>query len=184
MVSFDSAVPAGWSAQDANALFSVLPSLLSPLSLQRKVLMSESSPQSATNHTRWLPAYHYFTVPVLLVYFCYTLWVLTQNFSWPTVLAALVALALFLLSWVARVMPLAAQDRVIRLEERLRMARLFPADLQGRIEELSTRQLVALRFASDGELVDLTRKVLEQGITDQKVIKGMITAWRPDDQRV
>jgi hypothetical protein len=146
--------------------------------------MANAPSQSAANHTRWLPPYHYFTVPVLLVYLCYTVWVLTKNLSWPTALAALVALALFLLSWLARAMPLTAQNRIIRLEERLRMARLFPADLQGRIEELSTRQLVALRFASDGELVELTRKVLEQGITDQKIIKGMITTWRPDHLRV
>lgn len=146
--------------------------------------MSKASPQSAANHTRWLPLYHFFTVPVLLVYLIYAVRVMIKNFAWPTALAALVALALFTLAFLARLMPLAAQDRVIRLEERLRMARLFPADLQGKIEELTTGQLVALRFASDGELVELTRKVLEQGITDKKVIKGMITTWRPDHQRV
>jgi hypothetical protein len=80
-------------------------------------------------------------------------------------------------------MVLTVQNRVIRLEERLRLARLLPADLQGRIEELTVGQLVALRFASDGELVELTRKVLTEGITDKKAIKSMVTTWRPDHLR-
>ena len=103
--------------------------------------------------------------------------------SWPAVLAAVVALALMVLAVAARTMALTVQNRVIRLEERLRLQRLLPADLQGRIEELTVPQLVALRFASDAELAELTRTVLTQGITDKKAIKGMITSWRPDELR-
>jgi len=90
---------------------------------------------------------------------------------------------LVLLFFVARVMALTVQDRVIRLEERLRMRALFPADLQARIDEFGVKQLVALRFASDQELPALARKVLDEKIADQKAIKKMVTSWRADDQR-
>ncbi|MBK7596534.1 MAG: hypothetical protein IPJ11_15160 [Gemmatimonadetes bacterium] len=103
--------------------------------------------------------------------------------TWPTVLAAVVAFALIVLAVSARTMALTVQNRVIRLEEHLRMQRLLPADLQARIGELSVGQLVALRFASDAELPELTRTVLTQGITDKKAIKRMITTWRPDHLR-
>jgi hypothetical protein len=83
----------------------------------------------------------------------------------------------------ARLFALAVQDRVIRLEERLRLERLLPPDLQPRIQDFATAQLVALRFASDAELPALARKVLAENITDRKVIKRMIQNWRPDYQR-
>jgi hypothetical protein len=80
--------------------------------------------------------------------------------------------------------PLGVQDRVIRLEERMRMELLLPDDLKGRIEEISTAQLIGLRFASDEELADLVRRVLDEGITDRQVIKKSIGSWRADHQRI
>lgn len=139
--------------------------------------------QSFDNHARYFPPFHFFVSPVLLVYFVYTVWVANQVRSWPAVLAAIVALALIVLALAARTMALTVQNRVIRLEEQLRLQRLLPADLQGRIAELTVGQLVALRFASDAELPELTRTVLTQGITDKKTIKRMITGWRPDHLR-
>ena len=73
---------------------------------------------------------------------------------------------------------------MIRLEERLRLASILPADLQARIGELSTGQLIALRFASDAEVAELTREVLAGDIQDKKVIKGKIRSWRADFLRV
>lgn len=143
--------------------------------------MSES--QSFAKHARYFPAFHFFVFPVLLVYLVYAVRVALQVRAWPATLAAVVALALLVFSFAARMMVLTVQNRVIRLEERLRLARLLPADLQGRIEELTVGQLVALRFASDGELAELTRKVLTEGITDKKTIKSMVTTWRPDHLR-
>lgn len=140
-------------------------------------------PQSAANHTRFFPPFHFFAVPVLMVYFVYTIRVASEVRSWPAVLAAVVAFALIVLAVSARTMALSVQNRVIRLEEQLRLQRLLPADLQGRIGELTVAQLVALRFASDTELPELTRSVLTQGITDKKAIKRMITTWRPDHLR-
>jgi hypothetical protein len=80
-------------------------------------------------------------------------------------------------------MALTVQDRVIRLEERLRMRSLLPADLQPRINDFTVQQLVALRFASDDELPGLARKVIDGKIEDQKAIKRMVTNWRADCQR-
>ena len=80
-------------------------------------------------------------------------------------------------------MALAVQDRVIQLEERMRCERVLPADLQARIPEFSIDQLVAMRFASNSELPDLARKVLDEHIKERKAIKQMIKTWRPDFAR-
>lgn len=145
--------------------------------------MSVSTPQSAANHARMLPPYHYVTGPILFANFVTAVWRFDGATLWPSTLQVLLAVALLLLYFYARVMVLTVQDRVIRLEERLRMARLLPAELQGRIEEFSVGQLVALRFASDAELPGLAARVLQEGITDKKVIKGMIQSWRADHLR-
>lgn len=139
--------------------------------------------QDFAHHVRWLPPYHFVVGPILLVNLGATAWQLTKSQDWPSLLAALVALALVLLYFYARYMVVRVQDRVIRLEERLRMERLLPADLKGQIGTFSVDQLVALRFASDGELPTLARTVLEKGITDRREIKAMITTWRADYQR-
>ena len=86
--------------------------------------------------------------------------------------------------FLARRFALGVQDRVIRLEERLRMERLLPADLKGRIEELTTDQLIGLRFASDGELPGLVRRVLDGEFEDRKAIKQAVESWRADHQRI
>jgi hypothetical protein len=75
------------------------------------------------------------------------------------------------------------QDRVIRLEESLRLSRLLPPELQSRIDELRVRHLVALRFASDGEVTDLVRRVLGGELTTPDAIKRSIKVWRPDHLR-
>jgi len=96
----------------------------------------------------------------------------------------LVAVALALLFAYIRLFPLRAQDRVIRLEERLRLRELLPADLQARIHELSTSQLIALRFASDGEVPDLVRQVLDGKLATRDDIKKQVRNWRPDFLRM
>jgi hypothetical protein len=94
------------------------------------------------------------------------------------------AFALFGVYAFARLFPLKAQDRVIRLEERLRLTRVLPADLVARLEEITPRQLVALRFAPDAELEELVREILAGRLTGHKEIKQRITQWRPDHFRV
>jgi hypothetical protein len=95
-----------------------------------------------------------------------------------------VALALLMLGLLSRVQALAAQDRVIRLEMRLRLQKVLPADLQSKINDLSTKHIVALRFAGDAELPDLVREVLAGKLDKQKDIKLKIKNWQADWQRV
>jgi uncharacterized protein DUF6526 len=156
--------------------------------------MAEREAQSYANHARFVPLYHFFIFGVLLLamgFHVYMLiWFLRSSMEQSvvpligTVIAILGDVALMLVAFYARVFALAAQDRVIRLEERMRMAQLLPDDLRARSGELSTGQLVALRFASDEELPELVRQVLDGGIRNRKAIKMMIRSWRPDHQRV
>ena len=88
------------------------------------------------------------------------------------------------LAFLARVFALRVQDRVIRLEMRLRLKELLPAALHPRIVEFTPGQLVALRFASDAELADLAQTVLRDKISDKKTIKSMIKVWNPDQVRM
>jgi hypothetical protein len=142
--------------------------------------MAANAPQSLENHARMLPAYHYVASPLFLINFLYAAYQVVANPSLATAVGLALAVALVLLLFVARAMALTVQDRVIRLEERLRMRALLPAELQGRIDEFSVKQLVALRFAGDAELPALARKVLDEKIEDQKAIKQMVKNWRAD----
>jgi hypothetical protein len=136
--------------------------------------------QSHSNHARYLPPFHFIVGPILLFYFGYSVRMLIKTPVWQNIIPAVVAFAILLFFFLTRYMVNRVQDRVIRLEERLRLAQLLPADLQGRIGEFTLDQLVALRFASDAELPTLARTVLEKGITRRSEIKKMITTWRPD----
>jgi hypothetical protein len=137
--------------------------------------------QSFANHTKFVPAYHFFAVPVFVANFVWSLFRLrTLGFSFAGVFGVLVAAALVVLVFVARLFALAVQDRVVRLEEQLRYARLLPADLLARTAELTMGQVIALRFASDAELPALARKVLDEKLVKRKAIKQLIKIWKPD----
>jgi hypothetical protein len=137
--------------------------------------------QNFANHTKFVPAYHFFAVPVFVANFVWSLFRLrTLGFSFAGVFGVLVAAALVVLVFVARLFALAVQDRVVRLEEQLRYARLLPADLLARTAELTMGQVIALRFASDAELPALARKVLDEKLVERKAIKQLIKNWKPD----
>jgi len=142
------------------------------------------TPQSFKNHAKIVPLFHYFVLPVLLANIVMAGGRVVDAVSAETVVGMLVALALVLVALYARVFALKAQDRVVRLEERLRMVELLPAELHPRIHEFTVDQLVALRFASDAELPALAAKVLDEGIKERKAIKQMVTDWRADHTRV
>ena len=146
--------------------------------------MSPEPTQSYANHTRMVPGFHYVTGSLVIVYVIWTAWHAVTTRTLDAHFQLLGALGLLGTVWYARAFPLKAQDRVIRLEEQLRLARLLPDDLRSRVDELSAKQLIALRFASDGELPELVRWVLTENITDGKVIKQRIKNWRPDFDRV
>jgi uncharacterized membrane protein YciS (DUF1049 family) len=140
--------------------------------------------QSFQSHGKWVPPFHFFVLPVLLINFGFSIyWCAKMWFSISGVLSLIVAAALFVGMVMVRVMTMKMQDRVIRIEERIRFERVLPADMHARIGEFTIDQLVALRFASNAELPELARRVLEEKLNDRKTIKQMIKTWRPDFAR-
>jgi len=142
-----------------------------------------AAPQSYARHRRNRPVY-WFVYAVFVADLVWATYRLIQEPSTAMALAVLTALALLVLTFYARVFALTVQDRVIRLEMRLRLRELLPAALHGRIKELSHAQLVAMRFASDAELPELAELVLRDGIKDRNAIKKMVKAWEADHLRV
>ena len=136
--------------------------------------------QSFANHARVVPGYHYVTSGLLLLLLVWAGWRLATEPTVDRLMLLLLILVVILVGFYARTFALTVQDRVIRLEMQLRLARLLPADLQARIADLTPKQLVALRFASDAELAELVRVVLADGVTDSRAIKKMVRNWRPD----
>lgn len=146
--------------------------------------MAEKMPQTFENHAKLVPLFHYVLLPMLLINLFLALYRMFTGFSFYTGWGAAMAIGLILVALFARVFALGAQDRVIRLEERLRMHRLLPDELKAKIDDFTMDQLAALRFASDDELPSLAKRVLDDGIGDRKTIKRMITTWRADYQRL
>jgi hypothetical protein len=137
--------------------------------------------QDFSNHARFVPAFHFVALPILLLNFADQIYrIVHLGFSFDTVTALLLAIALILVALYARMFALTVQDRVIRLEMRLRLEQILPAELKPRIPQFTVNQLVALRFASDAELPELTRRVLEEKMNDRKAIKQLIKTWKPD----
>jgi Family of unknown function (DUF6526) len=145
--------------------------------------MSDSSTQSFKSHGRLDPPYHFVLSAVLaanLFIVCSFAWHNLNMFSaWLVILS--------IAAWIPvlklRLYPLKVQDRVIRLEERLRLQALAPAEWHTQIYHLTEDQLIGLRFASDDEVVELAKQALEHNLT-RKQIKERIKSWRPDDWRV
>lgn len=137
--------------------------------------------QNLSNHTRFFPPFHFFVLPVMLLNFGWSIyrWKVVE-FSLDGLVSVIFAFAVLVGFISVRTMAMKVQDRVIRLEERLRFERVLPADLQSRIPEFTIQQLVALRFASNSELPELARKVLDENVKDRKAIKQLIKTWRPD----
>jgi len=136
--------------------------------------------QSYKTHARWLPLFHFFVIPALLVNVVVAAWGLIQSPGFWTLWSVVFAIALLGLGFVSRIQALTVQDRVIRLEMRLKLRQLLPPDLQPRINDLTHRQLVALRFASDEELADLVREVLAGRLASSKEIKMRVRSWQAD----
>jgi hypothetical protein len=148
------------------------------------------SEQNFANHAKFVPAFHFFLAPVLLINVGVHVYQLfktpmasTSSVVWG-IFGVLLAIALLVMAFLARLFALGVQDRVIRLEERIRCERLLPEDLKPRIGEFTTVQMVGLRFASDAELPSLARKVLDGKVNDRKAIKQMVQNWRADYQRI
>ena len=139
--------------------------------------------QNFSNHTAWFPLFHFVVAPLLLAYTIRAIWMLVQAPRADTAWAAVLAIGVFLAAFASRLMALKVQDRVIRLEMRLRLASVLPDDLHGHIPNLDPKHLVGLRFASDHELPGLVKKVTSGELKDQKSIKKAVQKWEPDHFR-
>ncbi len=144
------------------------------------------SAQSYAHHARWDPPFHFFVLPVFaiavivaIVHFCLHI----HHHPIQGALLVLLALAALVAVFKIRLNALKVQDRVIRLEERLRLAGILPDSLRARIPELTENQLIGLRFASDAEVPALVQRALTEKLPAAE-IKKLIKIWRPDNFRV
>ncbi len=151
--------------------------------------MSEQPTQNLKNHAKFDPSYHFVAFALLLFLFVLSIVITVRSLqSHPDLIlyglwTFVLSITLFLLTFKLRLYPLKVQDRVIRLEERLRLSMLLDETLRHRIHELTEDQLIALRFASDEEIPKLVHQVLEKNLS-RKEIKERIETWRPDHWRV
>jgi hypothetical protein len=142
--------------------------------------VAQEKAQSFENHNRVVPAYHMYVFGVFLINFVWRLVQLKDGISFASIMNVLLATAFVLLFFYARMFAVTVQDRVIRLEMRMRLERLLAPDLRSRIAEFTLPQLISLRFAGDDELPALARQVLDEKLTDRKTIKRRIKNWQAD----
>ena len=143
----------------------------------------DKKPQSFAHHAKFDPPFHFFVLPILLTNVIAAVY---HIFRFPGLGSAwflVLSLALLALAGRTRAFATKLQDRVIRLEERLRLAAVLPEPLRSRIGELTDSQFVGLRFASDAELPGLVQRALDEKLS-RTDIKKAITNWRPDYSRV
>ena len=141
-------------------------------------------PQTYANHGKLVPGYHFWATILLMLPTLYFGFLMVTSFSVERLALFMFAVGVTVVGFYARAFPLGVQDRVIRLEEQIRMERLLPEDQKGRIATVTTEQFIGLRFASDEELPDLVRQVLDEGMTDRKRIKQAVKSWRADHERI
>lgn len=140
--------------------------------------------QNYSNHTRWFPLFHFVLMPLLVIHFLCHLVRLFMAPGWERGFWTLFALVIVLIPLVARLGAMRVQDRVIRLEERLRYREVLTPELAGRASGLRLGQMIALRFASDEELPGLVERTLNGEFEKPKDIKLAVKNWRADNLRV
>jgi len=136
--------------------------------------------QNYQNHAHYVLAFHFVAFPLLVINFVWAAFQLRYGFTGAGVMGVLLAIALVVLAFTLRSMVTRVQDRVIRLEMRLRLKEILPAAMHGEIMRLTPGQLVALRFASDTEMPALCREVLEGKLASRKEIKMKVQNWQGD----
>lgn len=145
--------------------------------------MSESVPQNLKNHARFDPAFHLVLFLVLVVNLIVSIVYVAHHLSFYAAWVVVLSLAVFIPYLKLRQYPLKVQDRVIRLEERLRLQALAPEEWHTQIYRLNEDQLIGLRFAADDEVVELAKHALEHNL-NRKQIKERIKNWRADTWRI
>lgn len=142
--------------------------------------MSAVRTQTFANHRRVFPLYHYFAAPIFALNIVYTAIIAFRAPTLGNIWSFVFALGIGASLLAARTMVLIVQNRIIRLEQRLRLVSLLPEHLRGRIVELNLSQLVGLRFASDGELTSLVERCLAGELKNGDEVKRAITHWQAD----
>ncbi len=142
-----------------------------------------TAPQSFANHAKYDPPFHFFLLPLAAIYIIVAVTQLVRHPGFASFWELVLALGFLVIIGRLRSYATHLQDRIIRLEERLRLSALLSQPLRSRIGELTERQLVGLRFASDAELPSLVQRTLEEKLS-LKDIKKSITNWRADEFRV
>jgi len=145
--------------------------------------MSEQKTQDLKHHARFDPLFHFFLTFVFLGTVIVSIVHAVRHPGFHSVLLVLLAVAALMMLFKVRLYALKVQDRVIRLEERLRLQALAPQEWHAQIYRLREDQLIGLRFASDDEVVELAKQALEHNL-NRKQIKERIKSWRPDYWRV
>ena len=145
--------------------------------------MAENSPQDLASHRRLDPPFHFFLLPLLLIVWIASPVFLARHPGWEHLWGLLLVTGLALTAFKARMYAIKVQDRVIRLEQRLRLAALLPEALRSQIAKLSESQLIALRFASDEEVPALAERALSENLS-RADIKKLIKDWQLDSWRV
>lgn len=148
--------------------------------------MSNSSEQNLKNHGRLDPPYHFLLLFILVANLIFAVVHMVRHwheayFAGPWIVV--LSLAAFVAVIKMRTYPMKVQDRVIRLEERIRLQALAPGQWHAQIYRLTEDQLIGLRFAADDEVVELAKQALEEHL-NRKQIKERIKSWRPDNWRV
>jgi len=146
-------------------------------------MSNSESVQDFKHHGRLHPPFHIVSFFALVLNLIFAIWHLVKVPGWWNAWIVVLSVVIFVPYFLIRVYPLKVQDRVIRLEERLRLQALAPAEWHAQIYRLSEDQLIGLRFASDEEVVELAKQALEQNLT-RKQIKERIRSWRADNWRV
>lgn len=137
--------------------------------------------QTYEKHTRWFPPYHFVAIPILFANVIIVAMRANKNgWGFPSIWDVVFAIGVFVGVGIGRVMVLRVQDRLIRLEMRLRLMDLLPAQMLSRVHDLRPGQLIALRFASDAELPSLVDRCLSGQLDKPGDIKKEIKTWVPD----
>lgn len=139
--------------------------------------------QTYATHRKWVPLWHYIATPIALMGLIKSLYDLRFGTDLHAIEKVVFMVGFAATAYLARQSAITVQNRLIRLEERLRLQSVLPEAMRGRIIELSTSQLIGLRFAVDGELAGLVERCLSGELKGAEQVKKEIRTWRPDELR-
>ena len=139
--------------------------------------------QTYQTHRQWVPLWHFVALPIAMANLVIQFMALRNGMTFASIWSAVFAIGFAAAAYLARQQAIVVQNRLIRLEERLRMRDVLPEGTRGRIGELTTSQLIGLRFAPDAELGGLVERCLGGQLANAEAVKKEIKGWRADTLR-